>query len=282
MKNFFKNKPLIVMFAAVLLLLILIFATSGDRTVTWVESAVGTVTQPVQTFASDVSNGIIGFFERIFKTTDSDRENEQLKLRLAQLEQAEYELEQLKLENERLKALLNYSGTNESYKYVTAKVIAKNQSAWFDIFTINAGRKHGIEKNMPVVNASGLVGRVTDVGATWAKVTSIIDSRSTVSVMVERTRDGAMIQGLLENGNENVLELYYLPSGSDLVPGDVIVTNGLGGVFPKGITVGTVTEVMRTTDNNADDERNALIKPTVDFNHIEEIMVIIATEEQAE
>ena len=269
------------MLAAVILLVILIFATTGDRTVSWMESAVGSVAQPVQTFATNVSNSVIGFFERVFNVTDADKENEQLRLRVAQLEQAEYELEQLRLENERLKELLNYSQSNENYNYVTATIIAKGQGVWFDSFTINAGRKHGIEKNMPVVNSFGLVGRVTDVGATWAKVTSIIDSRSTVSVMVERTRDGAMVQGVLENGSKAALELYYLPSGSDLVPGDVIVTNGLGGVFPKGITIGTVTEVTRTNDNNAD-ERNALVEPTVDFNHLEEVMVIVSSEEQSE
>lgn len=265
------------MLTAVLVLLILIFATSGDRTVSWFESAVGSIAQPVQTFASNVSNGVVGFFERVFNVTDADRENEQLKLRLAQLEQSEYEKEELRLENERLKELLNYSEQNKNYEFVTAAVIAKGQGVWFDSFTINAGRTHGIEKDMPVVVSSGLVGRVTDVGATWAKVSTIIDSRSTVSVMVERTRDGAMVQGVLESGSSSTLELYYLPSGSDLVPGDVIVTNGLGGVFPKGIAVGRVSEVTRTLDNNTN-ERNALVTPAVDFNHLEEVMVIIAVE----
>lgn len=269
------------MLAAILVLLILIFATSGDRSVTWFESAVGSVAQPVQTFASNVSNGIVGFFERVFNSTDADKENAQLKLRIAQLEQAEYELEELRLENERLKELLNYAQSNENYEYVTAAVIAKAQGVWFDSFTINAGRTHGIEKDMPVITSAGLVGRVTDVGANWAKVSSIIDSRSTVSVMVERTRDGAMIQGVRESGSSATLELYYLPSGSDLVPGDIIVTNGLGGVFPKGLAVGTVTEVTRTSDNNSN-ERNALVQSAVDFNHIEEVMVIVAVEEAAE
>lgn len=269
------------MLATVLVLVILIFATSGDRTVSWVESTIGSIAQPVQTFASNVSNGIVDFFARVFNATDADKENEQLKLRVAQLEQSEKELEELRLENERLKQLLNYAQTNESYKYVTASVIAKGQGAWFDTFTINAGRTSGIEKNMPVVNSLGLVGRITDVGATWAKVSSIIDSRSTVSVMVERTRDGAMVQGVLENGSSSSLELYYLPSGSDLVPGDIIVTNGLGGVFPKGIAVGTVTEVTRTSGNDSN-ERNALVAPSVDFNHIEEVMVIISTDGETE
>lgn len=268
------------MLCAILILCILALSTSGDRTLTWIESAVGTVVQPIQTFASNASNGIIGFFQRLFKTTDADKENEQLKLRIAQLEQAQYELEQLKLENERLKELLNYSEIDQNYEYVTATVIAKNQGVWFEVFTINAGRKHGIEKNMPVVNASGLVGRVTDVGATWSKVTSIIDPRSTASVMVERTRDRGMIQGLLTNGSDHILELYYLRSGSDLVPGDVIVTTGLGDVFPKGIRVGTVSEVMRTADDGTE-QRNALVKPAVDFGHIEEVMVIIVTEDDS-
>ena len=103
MRGLFKNKPLIIMLVAVLLLGALAFITSADRSVSWVESTLGSVFQPVQTFAAKASNSIIGFFQRIFKTSDADKELEQLQVRMAQLEQAADENATLKAENERLK-----------------------------------------------------------------------------------------------------------------------------------------------------------------------------------
>jgi rod shape-determining protein MreC len=120
-------------------------------------------------------------------------------------------------------------------QYVTGTVIGRSQGIWFDTFTISVGRSQGVEKNMPVVNANGLVGRVSEVGATWCKVIALVDSSTNVSVMVERTRDNGMVRGLLEAGTAtDSLELYYLPSDSDLTPGDKIVTSGIGGLYPKG------------------------------------------------
>ena len=91
--------------------------------------------------------------------------------------------------------------------------------------------------------------------------------------MVERTRDIGLTRGTLTAGEDEMLELYFLASGYDLVPGDVIITNGMGSVYPRGITVGTVTEVARRTEG-ATTDRNAVIQPSVDFGHLEEVMVI--------
>ncbi len=275
MRKILKNKPLMILLAAVLLLGILAFTTSADRSVTWLESAAGSVAQPVQTFAAKASNAIIAFFQRVFKTTDADKELEQLKVRFAQLEAAEGENKRLKAENERLKSLLNYVETLGDYEYVTASVIGNNQGVWFETFTINAGRNKGIEKDMCVITSSGLVGRVSDVGATWSKVTAIIDVSSEVSVMVERTRDVGIAHGLFSATDARKIELYYLPSGYDLVPGDIIVTSGMSDIFPKGILVGTVSEVERQTADSPSLTRNAIIAPAVDFGHLEEVVVIV-------
>ena len=273
MRGLFKNKPLIIMLVAVLLLGVLAFITSADRSVSWVESTLGSVFQPVQTFAAKASNSIIGFFQRIFKTSDADKELEQLQVRMAQLEQAADENATLKAENERLKKLLNYVETLENYDYVTAVVTGNSQGVWFETFTINAGRNKGIKKDMSVVCADGLVGRIIEEGANWSKVTAIIDASSEVSVMVERTRDIGVVRGAFSTADDNQLELYYLPSGFDLVPGDRIVTSGMSSIFPKSIVVGTVSEVTRRSAEGT--QSNAIIEPAVDFGHLEEVLVLI-------
>ena len=115
------------MLVAVLLLGVLAFITSADRSVSWVESTLGSVFQPVQTFAAKASNSIIGFFQRIFKTSDADKELEQLQVRMAQLEQAADENAPLKAVKERLKKLLNYDVSLDNYDYVTADVTGYRQ-----------------------------------------------------------------------------------------------------------------------------------------------------------
>lgn len=262
------------MLIALTVLLALIIASSGDRTATWLESAVGTVFNPVRSFAVSASNGISSFFRNLFDTTDADLENARLKSELALYEQTKLEYEELKLEYKRLLNLMNYAGTLGENEYVTARVIGKSTGVWFDVFTLNVGSNKGVDIDMPVICADGLVGRVTEVGATWCKITAIIDAGTTVPVMVERTRDNCMVRGVLDTSTkEDYLELYYLPSDrTDLVPGDKIITSGIGGIFPKGIRVGTVTEVLLAGefDNTA-----AVITPSVDFRHMEEVMIII-------
>ena len=273
MHGFFKNKPLIIMLAAIVLLGILAFVSASDRSVSWAESALGSIIQPVQTFAAKASDSIIDFFQRVFKTSDADKELEQLQVRMAQLEQAEEENSTLQAENERLKKLLNYVETLDNYDYVTAVVTGNSQGVWFETFTINAGRNQGIEKDMSVVCADGLIGRIIEVGANWSKVTAIIDPSSEVSVMVERTRDIGVVRGAFSATSDNQLELYYLPSGYDLVPGDKIVTSGMSSIFPKSVVVGTVTEVTRSSAEGT--QANAIIEPAVDFGHLEEVLVLV-------
>ena len=273
MRGILKNKPLIIMLIAILLLGILAFVTSADRSVSWIESTLGSVIQPVQSFAAKASNGIISFVQKVFKTSDADKELEQLQVRMAQLEQAADENAKLKAENERLKKLLNYVETLDNSEYVTAVVTGNSQGVWFETFTINAGRNKGIEKDMPVVCAEGLIGRVIEVGANWSKATAIIDPSSEVSVMVERTRDIGVVRGSFSATSDNQLELYFLPSGFDLVPGDKIVTSGRSSICRKTITVGTVSEVTRRSAEGS--QSNAIIEPAVDFGHLEEVLVLV-------
>ncbi len=285
MRDLFKNKLFIVLVIALVILGGLAAFTAGNRAaVTWVEDAVNTVAQPIQRFSVRASNSIIDFFERVFKTSDADRENEQLKVRIAQYEIMENEMDNLRQENERLKELLNYADTVEDYERVTAPVIGRSQGIWFNQFTVGAGRNQGVEEDMAVINGAGLVGRVTSVSANTCKVTAIIDSTSDVSVIVERTRDYGFVRGLLEaGGGDDTMELYFLPMGNDLVPGDVLVTSGADGVFPRGLSVGSVLEVSRSSEDAED--RDALVSPTVDFLRLEEVVILTRgpqEEEEAE
>ncbi len=280
MGGFFRSRGFIILLAVIAVLAILVAVTYDRVQVTFIEDTVNSVLSPIQSFSVKASNSIIDFFERVFSSTDLDKENEQLKVQLAQYEIIENELNTLREENQRLKDLLNYTDITENYTYVTARVIGKSQGVWFSEFTVNAGRNDGVVENQAVVNSKGLVGRVSSVSANTCKVTSIIDSTSDVSVMVERTRDYGFARGILNIDDNEKLELYYLPSGYDLVPGDNILTSGIGGIFPKGIAIGTVTEVSRANEDTED--RNAIIQPAVDFLRLEEVMIVNMDEQEEE
>ena len=282
MRDLFKNKLFIFLVIALVILGGLAAFTAGNRAaVTWMEDAINTVAQPIQRFSVRASNSIIDFFERVFKTSDADRENEQLKVRIAQYEIMENELNNLRQENQRLKELLDYADTVEEYERVTAPVIGRSQGIWFNQFTVGAGRNQGVEEDMAVINGAGLVGRVTSVSANTCKVTAIIDSTSDVSVIVERTRDYGFVRGLLEaGGGDDTMELYFLPMGNDLVPGAVLVTSGADGVFPRGLSVGSVLEVSRSSEDAED--RDALVSPTVDFLRLEEVVILTHGPEEEE
>lgn len=269
--GFGKNKPVLITIVALVVLAAMILASAGRGTANWFENAVGAVLTPVQGFAARASNSIADFFRGVFNTTDADKENAKLKSELALYNKMQLELEELKKENERLRGLLEYSGSFGECSGVAASVTGRSTDIYFRVFTVNAGRNQGIDVDMPVICADGLVGRVTEVGATWSKVTAVIDAETSVPVMVERTRDNCMVRGVLNTvDSEAGMELYYLPRDrTDLVPGDTVITSGIGGIYPKGIKIGSVREVL-----TSDGEANAIISPSVDFVHIEEVFII--------
>ena len=264
-------RPLTITLIAVLALLLILLVANGSKVANWVENGLATVLTPVEGAAAKASEAIVGFFKRVFNTTDADVENERLRAELALQEQMKTELEELRKENERLSGLLNYSSALGEKNVCAARVIAKSSGVWFRTLTLNVGRNKGVDIDMTVIASTGLVGRVSEVGYDWCKDTCIIDSSSIVPILVERTRDNCMAHGLLEGTRGDAsMELYYLPSDrTNLEPGDIVVTSGIDGIYPKGILVGTVTEVF------VEGEINAVISPSVDFMHLEEVAVIL-------
>lgn len=271
--QFIKKHPILLLIITIVILVILIIVTKGNRNISTPEDLVGTVVTPVQGAVSSVTGGIGEWFKGLFGQSTLQKENAELKEKLRQLEGQLSLTGELQQENERLREIANYHENNPQYEMVTARVIGKNPGYWFDTFTINVGRSDGIEQDMVAITPEGLVGRVMEVGNNWSKVISIADSRSSVSGMIERTRDNGVVRGSTEADNTlgGRCQMYYLPFENDLVPGDKVLTSGLGGVFPKGIVIGEVIEVSRA---QGETERTAVIDTAVDFTKLEEVMII--------
>jgi rod shape-determining protein MreC len=268
-----RNRPLMVTIITVIVLLVLLIMTAGTKDMSGTESIVGSILSPVQSALYSATDAISDFFSRIFSGADVQTENQELKAQVAELEGQLQDYNEVKKENERLSGLLNFVNTDPDLGIVSASVISKDAGHWFNVFTINAGMSKGIEINMPVVNGDGLVGMVVAVGADWSRVMTIVDSESHVSALVERTRDPGVVTGTISTGDEEnaTLTLGYLPLNADLVPGDTVITSGLTDVFPKGIKIGEVVEVSSSSNGM---KNEAVVKPWVDFNHLEEVSVV--------
>jgi rod shape-determining protein MreC len=273
MPEFFKNRPFIITAALSVVLVLLIIFTAGNGNITAVESGLGSAVTPVQG-AFDTFNTSVGdFFSNIFNPTKAEAENEELKKQVAQLQSDSETLREIQKENERLRGLLGFAEQNPSLKMVPARVVSKNTGVWFNVFDIDAGRAQGIAVDMAVVNADGLVGRVIDTGLNWSKVLAVIDARSSVASLLERSRDNGMVHGMLETGvNTGLCQMNYLDTDADVLPGDRVLTSGLGGVFPKGLAVGEIVEIGKGSEGS---QRKIMVKPAVDFTHLEEVMVIV-------
>lgn len=279
-----RNRPLMVTIIMVIILLVVLIVTAGDNNMTGTESVVGSILSPVQRGLYSATDAIGDFFSRVFSSTDLQIENLELKAKVAELEGQLQDYSEVKQENQRLKTLLNFDTETKQLEYVSTRIIGKAPGHWFNMFLIDVGLSDGVKVDMPVVNGDGLVGRVVATGANWSRVLAIIDSSSGVSGIVERTRDNGILHGTTAAGNENaLLTVDSLPLDADLMPGDTVITSGLGLTYPKGIRIGKVTEVSQSDDGM---RNKAVVTPWVDFNHLEEVMVItsvpVAVEEALE
>ena len=257
--------------AAVLALVFFLVMREPGR-VSIAENAVGSVFSPVvsavntaTTYIRDVALGVRDYFKMTQDLEDARLQITDLKVQLVSLQEEA-------IENDRLKSLLNAKESSESQDPVYARVIARDPGVWFDTFSINAGTLSGVQVNMAVITADGLVGHVYEVGANYAKVMSLIDSRSAVACLIERTRDEGVMRGKIETWSETPeCNMYYLPKVSDVAPGDVVLTSGTDTLYPKGLKVGTVAAVSREQESS---ERYIVVMPSVDFQHIEEVLVL--------
>jgi rod shape-determining protein MreC len=188
------------------------------------------------------------------------KQNEELKARLATLEEA-------KLENERIRELVKFA-QSQDYNTIGARVIGRPADSWERSVLIDRGQRDGVKLGAAVIAAGGLVGQVIEVTAGSSKVRLITDSGSGVAVLVQRTRGEGVVRGSVEGK----LNLDFVSKDKVPTKGDVLVTSGMGGAFPKGVVVGEVTEVAAP---QADLFPRVIAVSRVAIDRIEEVLVLI-------
>lgn len=241
----------------------------------------GYVFVPMQKGINTVGSWITDKSDHLKKLSDVMKENEELKQQVDSLttELNTIKLEQYELEN--LRELLNLDQKYPSYDKVAANVIGKDGGNWFTNFTIDKGADDGIEEDMNVIAGSGLVGIVTDVGPNYAKVSTIINDTMKVSGMVTSTSDNLIVNGSLQNMNENmVIEFSNLNDKDNKVTiGDPVVTSYVSDQYQQGILIGYISTLEMDANNLT---KSGTITPAVDFEHIEEVLVILNKKQTAE
>lgn len=202
-------------------------------------------------------------------------ENEKLQEQVDALTTENNYLQEERYEYERLKELYNLDQNYADYEKTAAHVIGKDPGNWFSTFTIDKGSNDGIAVDMNVLAGSGLVGIVTEVGPTWAKVRSIIDDSNNVSGMVLSTSDTCIVSGDLSLMSTGQIAFDQMENNDNVVSvGDQIVTSYISDKYLQGILIGSVSEINVDSNNLT---RSGYITPAVDFRNIQEVLVITTT-----
>lgn len=265
-----KKTGIVGIIITVIILIVLVFISNMNlENLSYIENAVSTVVMPIQNGLTYLKNKITGnhtFFADINKL---QQENEELKTKNAELEKSLREFEIVKNENTTLKEYLNLSEQYANYETKAAYIINKDYSNYSNIFIINVGAKDGIKPNMTVISEKGLVGYVISTTDNTSKVQTIVDTASTVSATLSSSKDNLICKGTLEENGS--LRATYIPTTATLVQGDKVETSGMGGIYPKGIHIGTIKKVVSTKNIS---DRYAIIEPAVNFDKVDTVLVI--------
>ncbi|AGX05687.1 MULTISPECIES: rod shape-determining protein MreC [Bacillus] len=270
MPQFFLNKRLIILLVSIIILVALIgFSLKEREKLSWAEQFVKDTASWAQTIVSRPASYVAGFFENVKDLQNTYEENKELKGRLDQLAMLEADVQRLKDENEKLQTILDKKGDLSKYEPIQATVIARNPDRWEETLIINKGEKDGLKKDMAVITAGGLIGKVKNTSNLSASVQllSSTDPANRISAVINEKIYGT-IEGY--DTKKKLLLLKRIPYDAKIKKGEIVTTSGLGGVFPSGLPVGVVEEVV---PDEFGLNQTAYVKPGADFYDIEHVMV---------
>ena len=264
-----KKKGLLGIIITIVILILIVIFSNREANTTFFENIANKLVMPVQNGLTYFKNRISGNSTFFVDINNLKQENEDLQQKNNQLEQSLRELENIRTENETLKEYLGLTEKYGEYKTVPGYVINKDISNYSKTMIINIGTDDGIEENMTVIANEGLVGHVVSVTNNTAKVRTIVDTSSSISCLMSTNKDSIICKGTLDSNSE--LKAMYIPTDANLVQGDSIDTSGLGGIYPKGIHVGSIKKIISTKNIT---DRYAIIETAVNFDKLNTVLVV--------
>ncbi|MBT9137809.1 MAG: Cell shape-determining protein MreC [Syntrophomonadaceae bacterium] len=226
---------------------------------------------PIQQRITTSVQWFLNIRERVFMRFDLVAEREKLIRDIELLQFQVAMLEEVRLENIRLKRLLQFKEREEFSELlgrtVSARVIGRDPVNWYQALFIDRGKDDGVTAGMPVINYEGIVGYISEVGFSTAKVRLILSNDVSVGAIVQRIRAEGVVTG--KGGATRLCKMIYLPIDADIREEDIVVSSGVGGKYPSGIRLGSVLSVVKE-----DYFQRAIIFPAVDFSKLEEVLVL--------
>lgn len=272
----FKNKFFIICLAIAVVLCAVpsVFSIMGYKSLA--RDMVGIVTTPFRWIGMGIGNSFEGF-SRFFTSVEKvNEENEALREENKQLL---LELERAKMleeENRRLREYLGMKTKYPSFTFEEGMVLSHSSGNYITGYTLNRGTIHGIDVNMAVVTSEGIVGFVSEVGSTWCKVSTILESESSVGAYLPRSGDVGIVCGDLTLGKNGCCKFSYVESDADIQVGDRILSSGVASFYPPDLPIGVVESIQideysRTT--------TAVLRPSVDFSGLKYMLIVTGYEE---
>jgi rod shape-determining protein MreC len=236
-----------------------------------VQSFVTQLTSPAQVSATGATENVTDLFSFLIELRTMRQRNSELEQINSSLVVENFQLREVEGENQQLREMLNFAQTRPGLELrgaqIVARVIGQESNNFLDFIMLDLGSTHGIDVGMPVLTDQGLVGRISEVTNTTSKVLLITDASSSVNALLQSSR----LNGVLRGTPGANLVMDYIPQGGLFSVGEVVLTSGLGGNFPKGIPVGQVIEIAQ---RDIDVFQQAVVRPTVDFGSLELVMVV--------
>ena len=253
-KKLTNFKEYIVLLGCVLFSLLLIFSNRNKQI------------DVVKTFTIDLIGSIQARIAYFSKYTSLEEENRFLRLQNTELALENSRMRAAQQENERLKKLIGFKAQSD-YSLIAGKVIGRNSSGFMNQILLDVGEKDSITKNMPIVLPGGLVGKIYRVEENYSIGQLLLDQNFRVSAKVQRSS----IKGIIGWESDRNCSLNEIPNRSDVQPGDLVVTSGYSDIFPEGIYIG---KIITAEDTQRDLFMNIRVKPDIDFNRLEEVLII--------
>ena len=272
MKQFFRNNGGLLLVAAVLLAAVVALGAQilGYDPLT---GALEVLATPFRAASSAVANWTQAQYDKSFRYEELVAENEALRQRVAELERDAIAGQDAQRENERMKDLLGLAEERPELQYRDAAVVRRSSSNWASNLTIDRGTTGGVEVNDCVIDQYGhLIGVVTEANPNSSVVTTILDPTLELGGRVARTDEDAILEGDFTLMLEGLLRLSFVSENAKLVTGDQVTTSGLGGVYPRGLVVGSV-RTLCVEENGIN--RYAQVEPAADITGAQYVYVIV-------
>jgi len=269
-KSLPERRPFLLLVVLLSSLLVLMSSqVKAGKDATLLEDSFLNVTGPLIRTISGGAGAVTGFWSSYADLREVRDENLVLRSKVAQMEEGSREGEEYRRENLRLRELLDLRRSQE-YPTLAAEVLALGSVGQSRTALIGRGARDGVQRNMPVVNRQGAVGRIIAVGDRVSKAQLLIDPNSGVAGIFQRTRGQGMVVGMGDRG----CRMEYVSELESVEEGDVVVTSGLDQIYPKGVTIGVVFSVEEGDQLT----KSILIRPEVDFQRLEEVLVLLRPE----